>query len=221
MDMKRNYRRPSGILAGLALALILGLAACYPGGPENLGDIGVVVTFKNPQGNFSGLVTYAMEDTVVALLDPNDSSSQPIDPRFNPAILDEIQTQLANAGFTRIADPDPGANKPDVWISVGAVETETWVYWYSWGYWGGYPGWGGYYPPYVGTASFQQGTLIWQMHDLRDVEDPTDPGAEPLLNWIGALNGAIQNTTTEATIRNGIKQAFSQSPYIAAQSAKR
>ena len=125
---------------------------------------------------------------------------------------------MDNAGFTEIDDPDNGANKPDVFLSVGAVESETWVYWYSWPYYG-YPGWGWYYPPYVSGASFQQGTLVWVMHDLRDTEDPGDPDAKPLINWIGALNGAIQTSTTEATIRNGIKQAFAQSPYIAAQPA--
>ena len=71
----RNDWRKAGLLAGLALALVLGLAACYPGGPEDLGDIGVVVTIKDPQANFSGLMTYAMEDTVVALVDPDDDSS--------------------------------------------------------------------------------------------------------------------------------------------------
>jgi len=214
----RNDRRRAGLLAGLALALVLGLAACYPGGPETLGDIGVVVTFLDPQADFSGLMTYAMEDTVVALVDPDDDSSEPIDPRFNAGILEEIQAQMANAGFTRIDAPDYGNNKPDVWISAGAVESETWVYWYSWPYYG-YPGWGGYYPPYVNGASFQQGTLVWLMHDLRNTDDPGDPGAEPLITWVGVLNGAIQNSTTETTIRNGIKQAFAQSPYIAAQPA--
>ena len=106
-----------------------------------------------------------------------------------------------------------------LWLSVGAVESETWVYWYSWPYYGGYPGWGGYYPPYVSGASFQQGTVIWQLHDLRGIDNPQDPEAIPPLNWIGALNGALQKSTTEANVRNGIKQAFAQSPYIAAQPA--
>ena len=128
MDMKqtsrrfhwRSDRRKAGILAGLALALVLGLAACYPGGPETLGDIGVVVTFKNPEGNFSGMMTYAMEDTVVALVDPDDSSSTPIEPRFNSAILEEIHTQMDNAGFTRIDDPDTAAPTNPMSGSVSA-----------------------------------------------------------------------------------------------------
>jgi hypothetical protein len=199
--------------------MVVGLAACYPGGPENLGDIGIVLTLKNPEGNFSGMMTYAMEDTVVELKKPDDDSSQPINPQFNPLILEELQTQMAKAGFAR--EMDPAANKPDVWLSVGAVESEVWLYWYSWGYYGGYPGWGGYYPPYVGATSFQQGTIVWQLHDLRGIDDPTDPDAKPPLNWVGSINGALQkNTSTTASdISSGIQQGFAQSPYITAQSA--
>ncbi len=210
-------RRKAGILVALVAALVLGLAACYPGGPENLDELGIVLTLKNPEGNFTGMMTYAMEDTVVELAKPGDDSSEPIHTRFNPIILEELQGQMGNAGFTR--EMDPAANKPDAWLSVGAVESEVWLYYYSWPYYG-YPGWGYYYPPYVGTTSFQQGTVIWQLHDLRDI-DPGDPGAEPPLNWVGSINGALDSkaSTTEADIREGIRKAFAQSPYIAATPA--
>lgn len=226
--MKRTLRRiawrntcsRAGIVAA-AMALVLGLAACYPGGPEDLGELGVVVTFKDPAGDFNNLMTYAMEDTVVELKRPDDDSSTPVDPQFNPTILEALRGQMESAGFRRIDNPDNGANKPDVWLSVGAVESEVWVYWYNWGYWGGYPGWGGYYPPYIGSASFQQGTVIWQMHDLRGVDNPSDPDAQPPLSWVGTLNGALSSkaSTTHAEIRSGIKQAFVQSPYITAGGA--
>ena len=214
-------RRRTGLTVGLVLALVLGLAACYPGGPEDLGDIGVVVTVRNPAGDFSNLMTYAMEDTVVSLEDPDDDSSEPIDPQFNATILEALQEQMELAGFRRIDNPDAGANKPDVWLSVGAVESEVWVYWYNWGYWGGYPGWGWYYPPYVSATSYQQGTVIWQLHDLRTIEDPSDPEEIPLLNWVGTLNGALASNanTTHESIRSGIAQAFEQSPYISATGA--
>ena len=216
---RRIDRRKAGILVALVAALVLGLAACYPGGPENLDELGIILTLKNPQGKFSGQMTYAMEDTVTELKKPGDDSSEPIDTRFNPIILEELQGQMANAGFTR--EMDPAANKPDYWLSVGAVESEVWLYWYSWGYYGGYPGWGYYYPPYVGSTSFQQGTVIWQLHDLSDIDDPSDPGSEPPLNWVGSINGALdsKSSTTESGIREGIRQAFAQSPYIAATPA--
>ncbi len=215
---RRIERRKAGILVALVAALVLGLAACYPGGPENLDELGIILTLKNPQGNFSGMMTYAMEDTVVELKRPDDDSSEPINTQFNAVILEELQGQMANAGFTR--ELDPAGTKPDMWLSVGAVESEVWLYYYSWGYYGGYPGWGWYYPPYVGATSFQQGTVIWQLHDLRDI-DPGDPDAEPPLNWVGSINGALDSkaSTTEASIREGIRQGFAQSPYIAAQPA--
>jgi hypothetical protein len=218
---RRIDRRKAGILVALVAALVLGLAACYPGGPENLDELGVVMTFKNPEGNFSGLMTYAMEDTVVELKKPNDDSSQPIHPEFNPTILEALQTQMENAGFIRVVNLSPPDTIPNVWLSVGSVESETWVYYYNWPYYGGYPGWGYYYPPYVSGTSFQQGTIIWQMHDLRGIDDPTNPDADPPMIWTGAINGALESSTstTASGIQSGIQQGFAQSPYIAAQPA--
>jgi hypothetical protein len=209
--------RRAGLLAALVAVLALGLAACYPGGPESLGELGVVVTLKNPDGNFDGMTTYAMEDTVSLLTAPGDSDPEPINPAYNATILASLQAEMVNAGFTRETDPE--SNKPDVWLSVGAVETEVWYYYYGW--YGGYPGYGWYYPPYVQTGSFRKGTVVWNLHDLRGIEDPTDPEQVPPLNWVGAINGALEGATgtIEAGIQTGIKQAFTQSPYIVGNAA--
>ena len=211
-----SYRWKTGILVTLVVALVLGLAACYPGGPENLSDIDIVLTLKNPQGNFSGMMTYAMDDTVAALISEGDDSSIPIDPRFNSIILEELQIQMGKAGFTREMNPE--TNKPDVWLRVGAVESEVWLYYYSWPYYGGWYGWGWYYPPYVGTTSFQKGTVVWVLNDLRGVDDPS---VKPPLMWVASISGALEktNSTTASDLQNGIKQGFAQSPYIAAQPA--
>ncbi len=211
-----SRRWKTGTLVALVVALVLGLAACYPGGPENLGDIGMVLTLKNPQGNFSDMMTYAMDDTVAALIREGDDSSIPIDPRFNPTILEELQFQMDKAGFTREMNPE--TNRPDVWLRVGAVESEVWLYYYSWPYYGGWYGYGWYYPPYVGTTSFQKGTIVWVLNDLRGIDDPT---VKPPLMWVASISGALQNTntTTASDIRSGISQGFAQSSYIAAQPA--
>ncbi len=217
--MNRSHRWPSGwkagTLAALALALVLGMAACYPGGPENLGEIGLVLTLKNPQGNFSGMMTYAMEDTVVALIRDGDDSSIPIHPQYNPIILEELRIQMEKAGFT---DVDPDVTEPDVYLRVGAVESEVWLYYYSWPYYGGWYGYGWYYPPYVGTTSFQKGTIVWVLNDVRNIDDPS---VRPPLLWVGSISGALEktNSTTASDIRNGIQQGFAQSPYIVAKPA--
>jgi len=205
------------MLVVVAIALLL--AGCYPGGPESLDDLGLVVTQKNPKANHTGLLTYAMEDTVVELNDPNASSSEPLDRQFDQVILEEIQTQLADAGFRRV---DYERERPDAWVRVGAVQSEVWVYWYSWGYRGGYwgSGYGGPSYPSMNTASFTQGTVTWELLDLRGVPDPIPEDPDPVVNWVAAINGALQgSSTTETGIQNGIQQAFTQSPYIEAAPA--
>jgi len=211
-----NYssRIRSLLVLGLTGAILLGLAACYPGGPETLDELGLVLTFRNPDLSYTGLRTYAMEDTVVAL-----GEGDPIDIKFNPTILEALQDNMAARGFTREMDPEN--NKPDLWLAVGTVESTVWVQWYDWGYWGGYypPGWGGgYYPPYTGTTSFQQGSVVWQMLDLRDVELPITGETKPTAIWVGGINGAIKNSDSanHAAITEGVNQAFAQSDYIAA-----
>ncbi len=201
-------------LISLVLVLLFGLAACYPGGPENLDELGLVMTIKNPDISFAGLMTYAMEDTVVGLGD-----GDPIDIQFNPTILQALQDNMEARGFTREMDPE--TNKPDVWLAVGTVEATVWFQWYSWGYWGGYypPGWGGgYYPPYTGVGSFQQGSVVWQMLDLRDVVLPITDETKPPALWLGGINGAIKSSDSanHAAITSGIEKAFAQSPYIIA-----
>ena len=215
----QNSHRRSLVLFGLIGAMVLGLAACYPGGPEEIGDLGMILTFSSPSTDYSNLMTYAMEDTVIVL--DTGSSSDPLDQQFNSTIIETLHANMAARGFTR--EMDPATNKPDVWLAVGAVKSEVWFYWYDWGYWGGYPGWGGYYPPYVGTGSFEQGSVLWQMLDLRDITDPTDPDAEPTAMWLGGINGALRSSTSanHDVIEAGINQAFEQSPYISAASKQR
>lgn len=210
-------RTPAALPAVLLLGLMV-LAGCYPGGPESLDEVGTVVTQRNPDARYDGLRTYAMEDTV-AILSRESTANEALDRRFDPAILDGIQVQMEDAGFRRV---DPAVERPDLWLAVGSVQSETWVYWQTWNYWGGY--WGsGYRPPYqssVGAASFMQGSVVWQLLDLRGVPEPIPPDPEPVVNWIAGINGAVQgSSTTEAGIRDGIRQAFRQSPYIQAAAA--
>ncbi len=212
---------PRRAMTGLvAILLAVLLAACYPGGPEETSDLGAVVTARVPGADYTGLATFALEDTVI-VLKLDDSSAEPIDPSYNPVILAELRAQMVAAGFQDVT-PDTATVTPDVWLVVGAVQAEVWFYWYNWGYYGGWwgPGWG-YYPPSGGTGSFQNGTVLWQLLDLRDV-DPGAPDQEPAPIWMGGLNGVVSGShgTNESGIRKGIDQAFYQSPYIKGTPAK-
>jgi hypothetical protein len=192
---------------------VLLLAACYPGGPEEASDLGAVITLRPPEADYAGLLTFAMADTVY-VLDVDDSSAEPLDPTYNPVILEELRAQMVAAGF-RDVTPDTATVAPDVWLSVGAVQAEVWFYWGSWGYWGGW--W--YYPPTGGMDSFTNGSVLWQLVDIRGVDD----GGDPVPVWLAGINGVVQNSisTTSSGIRKGIDQAFYQSPYIQGDEAKR
>jgi len=213
-----NFWRKFCVLGalGLSAALFLGLGGCYPGGPENLGEIGMVVTLQNPDGNFAGLRTYAMDDTVRPLVNPDDPSSEPLDPELEALILSELHSQMVARGFTLEANPEN--NTPDVHVLVGAVQSDAYIaysYWpYYPGYWG--PGWGypGYGYPGVGAIVYKQGSVLWTMVDLREASEEVDPVGL----WYAGLNGALTGGGTSPTvdIPNGIRQAFAQSPYIQA-----
>jgi len=211
-------RRAMTVLVAVLLAVLL--AACYPGGPEGTSDLGAVITVRAPEADYTGLATFALEDTVI-VLEVDDSSAEPIDPSYNPVILAELRAQMVAAGFQDVT-PDTATVTPDVWLVVGAVQAEVWFYWYNWGYMGGWygPGWG--YPPSVGTGSFTNGTVLWQLMDMRGTV-PGDPDQAPAMIWFGGLNGAVQSShsTNEAGIRKSIDQAFYQSPYIKGTPAKR
>ena len=221
--MPSRIRIPHGLEVGVlaTLAAVLILAGCYPGSPSSLDEVGLVVTHRNPEGTHTGLLTYAMIDTVVELKNPDESSSEPLDRQYDQVILESLQEQLANAGFRRV---DYEQVRPDAWVRVGSVQSDVWIYWQNWGYWGGY--WGpGYRPPYspsIGVANFKQGPVTWELLDLRGIPEPIPPDPEPVVNWLAGINGAIQGgsaSTNENSIRSGIQQAFVQSPYIEAAPA--
>jgi hypothetical protein len=209
-----SVRRPAarGLLPVL-LGMLVVLGACYPGGPEDLDDLDLVLTFRDQSVDFSGLARYAMLDTVFEL-DVDDSSAEPLDPRFDPTILESLQRNMESRGFVR--ETDPANNPPDVWLEVGAIKSDVWVYYYRWGYYP--PGWGCcYYPPSLGTAKFDQGSIVWQLLDLRNY-DPNDPDAVAPVMWYGGINGALSssNSTNHEKIAAGIDQGFAQSTYVQA-----
>jgi hypothetical protein len=199
------------------LLVIFLLPACYPGGPKDFGDIGVVVTWYDQDADFDGLSTYAMVDELEDLSNPDNESAEPISPQDALIILDEINSQMVEAGF--ILETDPENNLPDVYVFAGATRYDSYVAFQQWygypGYWGG-GGWGypGYYPG-TGYVKFEEGTIILEMVDLRDVVDDPDAGDVDSL-WYGAVNGALtgEGTDPEADIRKGIDQCFKQSSYI-------
>jgi len=187
----------------LFLALAVGLYSCYPGDEITAADTDIVATFFDKEADFSTKLTFSMPDEIIRL----DDEGNPInDPGVNDQLaINRIKSNLDQAGFTEITDPDSITNVPDVLVIAFANQT-TWVSggcyssWYSWYY----PYYGWCYPVYY---TYDIGTLLVVM---------LDPSESKTALWVAALNGILEDTNAGIADRvtKGIDQAFTQSPYL-------
>jgi hypothetical protein len=187
----------------LFLALAVGLYSCYPGDEITAADTDIVATYFDKEADFSTLVKYSMPDEIIRL----DDEGNPInDPGVNDQLaINRIKSNLADAGFEYLDDPDSVTNVPDVLV-IAFANQSTWVSggcyssWYSWYY----PYYGWCYPVYY---TYDIGTLVIVM---------VDPTESKNALWVAALNGILEDTNAGIADRvtDGIDQAFTQSPYL-------
>jgi len=206
------------------LGLLIAASACYPGdGPSNVQDLDVVLTVHDEDVDFGSFSTYAMPDSVVHIVGEDDSNIIELPRTYDDLILELAADNMADAGYVREMDPEN--NGADLILLVGVVGTEKTQYWYGggcyWYCWGWWPGWGYYpgygpgygwgYPPYVGSTTFEKGTILFTL---------IQPGASipeeriPVV-WSGAATGVLsEGSDGTARITYGINQMFTQSPYL-------
>jgi hypothetical protein len=208
-----------GAVGGLALVL----AACYPGEVTNVQQTDLVVTVHDSSTNFGAIGTFALPDTVVQLFE-DSAGSVPLSRDFDSLMLALTVENLVARGYTRELDPENNGANVIVFVSMIGLENEYYVYypgWCSggWGGWGGWGWWGGcwgwYYPGWVGSGSYETGTVIIAMMDPDKRETVAD-SVRAAMVWTGALSGILSGTASESRITSGINQAFTQSPYLRA-----
>jgi len=188
----------------IASAMVI-LQSCYPGDEITYSDSDIVATFYDEEANFSTKLTFAMPDEIIRL----DDEGNPInDPGINDQLaINRIKSNLDQAGFTQIIDPDTTnpATTPHVLV-IAFANQSTWVSggcyssWYSWYY----PYYGWCYPVYY---TYDIGSLVIVM---------IDPTESRNALWVAALNGILEDTNAgiAARVTDGIDQAFTQSPYL-------
>ena len=187
----------------LFLALAVGLYSCYPGDEITAADTDIVATYFDKEADFSTKLTFAMPDEIIRL----DDEGNPInDPGVNDQLaINRIKSNLDQAGFTEITDPDSITNVPDVLV-IAFANQSTWVSggcyssWYSWYY----PYYGWCYPVYY---TYDIGTVLIVM---------IDPSESRNALWVAALNGILEDTNAGIASRltAAIDQAFAQSLYL-------
>jgi hypothetical protein len=207
----------------LSSLLITALASCrhYPNF-EDLTYKPIVATSHDSTANFGSYETYYMSDRLTLIGDnPSDTL---VDNSVGDQIVDAIKTNMANRGYTRVAN---SANA-DIGVNNAIITITTTVVSYPPSYWWGYPGYGGcyygycggYYPtyPYYGygyalTYTYSTGSLMIQMADLKNV-DTTNHRINII--WTN-FNTGVLSTYTSTNISaavDAVNQAFTQSPYL-------
>jgi uncharacterized protein DUF4136 len=96
---------------------------------------------------------------------------------------------------------------------------------YPW--WGGGGWWGGWYPggpggcyycgyPSYGSVTYQVGTVVLEMYDLRKIPPGAGIPSDFDMSWIGIMRGLLSHdqSTSKARVVSGIQKAFAQSPYL-------
>ena len=212
-------------VAGLFITAFF--TSCYPTDDVSYSDLDLVTTAYDNEMDFTTLKTYYLYDSVVHIKDTLDEDSNvDIGRDFDGLILNLVKENMNAYGYESVEDPEN--NPPDVALTVSAMASKnTYVYYYYpyyyWGWgWGWYYknteyyGWGWYYPPYWGggyVTSYTIGTLVINMHDVRDVTPETD--SIPTI-WTGDINGLLGSSasTTENRLNYNINKAFEQSPYL-------
>ena len=196
--------------------LLVAVASCYPGDITSLEQLDVVLTFQNPDTDYSQLLTYSMPDTVVQI--DEDSSAIKVDHSFDSQIVAKVKARLGTYGWTEVSFP---ADTPDVFVLASVVADEYTSYSYYPGYWWGY--WGWYYPPCfycypgyppaVSVTKFKAGTLFLDMLETATI-NPADSTVR--FGWTAAMNGVLGSTAAGNATRAlaGIDKAFDQSTYL-------
>jgi hypothetical protein len=203
----------------IALFFMTMIFGCDPKPDSNkLLDQLVVSTSYDTNTDFTTYATYSMPTDTIGFYSnaSNDTIIVEHDSDFPRPVLQQIQTNLDDRGYTRV---DRTAS-PDLGINVSVVNDfnvfQQVVYPSGYGGYGAgyyypyYYGYGSYYTPYVNTYTSNTGVLIIEMIDLKNRN--TDNKVRTI--WTANMGDVYSTIDLMKETISGIDQAFKQSPYI-------
>jgi hypothetical protein len=211
--MKKIRKR---LLYPALLAVIAGLviASCskYPSYTVNTSDLDMVWTNYSESADFMQYKTYFVPDTILI-----DSNATPEEKEYMQEyyefILAAVNSNMQERNYVRVDSSD----NPDMGIGISIISRKNYVYSYNWWYYyppyWGWPGYGYYYPWYSYLGSYEEGALIIDLSDLKNINH--DNRQIDAL-WGALIGGVLTNNSglLDQRLQNYIDQAFEQSPYL-------
>jgi len=197
-------------------ASVAAIAACYPDQINSVEDLSSVTTVVDSQAPLESARTFALPDTVIHAMRGSSTGTTLVGHEADAQLLARIRARFVERRWREIASF--GGERPDVVVLTAVLEqTNTGVayggWWSDWGYWPGwsadYSAWGWGYPSAV-TFTYQSGTLLIVMLDLRNGD--TQRKRLPIL-WAAGIEGVLTLSSLDGALA-GIDQAFAQSPYL-------
>jgi hypothetical protein len=197
------------VMAGLVVTS----CSKYPTYTVNTEDLDMVWTEYDEAIDFSQYKTYFVPDTLLV-----DSTMSAEDKayiqEYYTNILVEINANMEALNYVRV---DSSAN-PDIGLVISIVTQTNYVfsysYWYYYPPYWGYPGYGYSYPWATYMGSYEEGALIFDMADLKNINHQ----GQNINGMWSALRGGVltggSSTQVSKRLINGIDQAFAQSPYL-------
>lgn len=185
----------------------------YPTYTVNTEDLDMVWTEYDEAIDFSQYKTYFVPDTLLV-----DSTMSAEDKayiqEYYTSILVEINANMEALNYVKV---DSSAN-PDIGLVVSIITQTNYVfsysYWYYYPPYWGYPGYGYSYPWATYMGSYEEGALIFDMADLKNINHQ---GQNINGMWSALCGGVLtggSSTQVSKRLINGIDQAFAQSPYL-------
>jgi hypothetical protein len=208
----------SRALTALSIAVSSWLfLGCVPSSDGDHLDDSIVITKQAKGTDFGSYQTFFLRPEIRSFDDEGEPTT--LDPETAAPLLEATQNNLTRRGYVAVATQAEAELGVEL-VYADQITTTYWCYyWYDYYYWG-YPGWG-YYPYYGGCdatvwRSGMLGTIILDLSEAQQGGGAGGAGNVPALIagvWFSGVYGVGLNSVQA---RDGINQAFTQSPYLKA-----
>ena len=172
----------------------------------------VTYTDYDKSVDFSQFSTFYISDVIKVLSnkteDWSDANAQ--------SIIATFAENMKDRGYRQLDEGDK--ESADLGIQLSYVESTYYFtnyyspnYWYDW--WWGYPdwpGWGPLYPAYAVTYRYDVGSLLGEIIWINRTSEKLQQVWSMCVG--GTMSGSTRTDVTNA--KNGVNQAFKQSPYV-------